>query len=66
MGKDFGVSIGSFLYYDVLIDFSIDGLLAVLAEYDLRHFQGSFCIDRAIEIAPLMSSSKYGSYSRFG
>jgi len=31
MGKNFGISISSFFYDDVLIDFFIDGLLALSA-----------------------------------
>jgi hypothetical protein len=38
MGKDFWISIGSFLYDDVLINFFIDRLLAVFAKYYFGHF----------------------------
>jgi hypothetical protein len=41
MGKCFGMSIGPFLYDDVLISFLIDRLLAVSAKYDFGHFESS-------------------------
>jgi hypothetical protein len=41
MGKYFGMSIGPFLYDDVLISFFIDRLLAVFAKYDFGHFESS-------------------------
>jgi hypothetical protein len=41
MGKCFGMSIGPFLYDDVLISVLIDRLLAVSAKYDFGHFENS-------------------------
>jgi hypothetical protein len=39
LGEYFGMSIGPFLYDDVLISVLIDWLLAVFAKYDFGHFE---------------------------